>query len=212
MACLQNGGRGLVHLRHHLALVLAILEFDARDRNAVIVDAGVVHGDAVVGVGQHFAVRMQRDQRGVALADGGLEVGAEAGNLFGPTGAIAGAAAPELHAEAAQVIALAAVAMIEARHVDVLAADAIVVLHRRAEQLRHEAEHVQAHLLAQIAADHVGRIADAVGMAARFRVQQNAGRVDARGGDDHHARAHACAPLWCSDRSTGRRWRGPRRR
>ena len=169
--------------------------------------------DPVVRVGQHFAVRMQRHQRGISFAHGAiLNSAPKPGNLLGPTGVVARAAAPELHAESAQVIALAAVAMIESRHVDVFAADAVVVLHRRAEQFRHEAEHVQPNLLAQIAADHIGRVADAVRMPARLRVQQDARGIDAGGRHDDDARPHASAPLWCTGRSTARRWRGPRRR
>ena len=97
-----------------------------------------------------------------------LEIGAEARDLLRPARVVRRSAAPELHAEAAQVVALAAVAVVEARQVDVLAADAVVILRRRAEQLGHKAEHVQPHLLAQIPADHVGRIADAVRVADDF--------------------------------------------
>ena len=52
--------------------------------------------------------------------------------------------------------------MVEARHVDVLAADAAVVAGRRADEPREEAAHVEADLLAEVAADHVGAVADAV--------------------------------------------------
>ena len=70
---------------------------------------------------------------------------------------------PELHAEAAQVVAFAAVAMIEARHIHVLAADAVVVMNFAADEFRREPAHGEANLFGQIAANDVGRIADAVG-------------------------------------------------
>ena len=81
--------------------------------------------------------------------------------------------------------------MIEARQIDVLAADAVVVLHRRADQFRNEAIHVQADLFGQIAADDVAGVADTVGILARFGVQQDARGIDAGCRDDHHSRTYA---------------------
>ena len=53
--------------------------------------------------------------------------------------------APKLHSEASEVIAFPS-AMVEARHINVLAADAVVVLHFRSHQFRGEAMHMEANL------------------------------------------------------------------
>ncbi len=105
---------------------------------------------------------MQIEQRGVTFLDGFLEIGTEAGERFriGEIGLRAGV--PELAAEAADVVALAAVAMIEARHVHMRAADSVVVIYGGADQLRREASNGEANLFRQIAADHIGGVADAV--------------------------------------------------
>ena len=55
-----------------------------------------------------------------------------------------------------------AVAVVEARHVGVFAADAAVVARCRPVQRRHEAARMEAHLLAEVAADDVAAVADAV--------------------------------------------------
>ena len=57
--------------------------------------------------------------------------------------------------------------MVEPRQVDVLAADAAIVAGRRADQRRQVAGRVEADLLTQVAADHVGTVAQAVGVALR---------------------------------------------
>ena len=176
----------IVHFGGHLVFVVADFIFDASDGHAVAVFVRVVHGDAIVGARQNFAIGMQSDQRGVALLDGGLEIDAEAGQSFRESGIGLRAAVPELSAEASQIVALDA-AMVEARHIDVFAADAVVVLRGAADQFRQESEHVEADLFAEIAADDVGRIADAVGMRVRFRIEQDASGIDAGGGDDHDA-------------------------
>src|ERR1700733_15292416 len=162
---LQDGCRGLIHFGHHLTLVFPVLESDASDGNPITIHACVADGDPVVGAGRHFAVGMKRYEGRVALVASRLEAGPKAGNVLGPTGVVAGAAAPELHSEAAEVIALTANAMIESRHVDMLAADSVVVLDWGAEQFRNKAEHVQTHLLGQVTANHVRRVADAIRMA-----------------------------------------------
>ena len=59
------------------------------------------------------------------------------------------------------------VAVVEARHVRVLAADAAVVARRRSVQRRHEPAGMEAHLFAEVAADDVAAVADAVGMRRR---------------------------------------------
>ena len=58
--------------------------------------------------------------------------------------------------------------MIEARHVDVLAVRAVILLVAAAVERRHVPLHVEANLLAQIAADHVGAVADAVRISVRI--------------------------------------------
>ena len=59
---------------------------------------------------------------------------------------------------------------------------------------------MQADLLAQVAADHVGAVADAVRVLLRLRVEQDARRVDAAGADDRRPCASTCcsAPVWRS--------------
>ena len=79
-------------------------------------------------------------------------------------GRLVGCAAgvPELHLVAAEESAGSAAGCGEARHVDVLAADAAIVLDRLAEQRGMKPGDVHADLLAQIPADHVGAVAEAV--------------------------------------------------
>ena len=91
---------------------------------------------------------MKRDQRRVSLLDGLLQVEPETRKLFRERRVGLRPGVPELRAESAQIVALAPVPMIEARHVDVLAADAVVILCRGPHQLRDKTEHVEAHLLA----------------------------------------------------------------
>ncbi len=69
---------------------------------------------------------------------------------------------PELAAETTKIVTLAAIAVIEARHVNVLAPNPIVVVNRTAHQFRSEAVHMKADLLCQIASDHIIRVADAI--------------------------------------------------
>ena len=71
------------------------------------------------------------------------------------------------------------------------AADAAVIVDRTTNEFRYETVHVKADLFAQVAADHVGRIPDAVRESSGCRVEQNAGGIDARGTDDDHAGADA---------------------
>src|SRR6476620_5050780 len=78
--------------------------------------------------------------------------------------------------------------MVEARHVDVLAADAAVVSRRRPDEYRQEAGDVQTNLLAEKSADHIGSVADAVRVALRLRVEEQARRVHAAGADDDDLR------------------------
>ena len=81
---------------------------------------------------------------------------------------------PELASEPAQVVALAAVAMIEARHVHVRSADAVVIIDFATDQLGCEAANREADLLGEIAADDVGRIANAVRKPRTSGIEQNA--------------------------------------
>src|SRR4029453_17326360 len=99
-----------------------------------------------------------------------LEIGAEAVERRRDARQVPGqaAAVPELHLEPAEESEVAA-AVCEARHVDVLAADAEVVLQRVAIELRQKPGHMDAQLLAEIPADDVRPLANAVRLLAAFR-------------------------------------------
>ena len=142
--------------------------------------------------GQHLAERMDLEPGRVAALDLRLERRAEAGNLVRSCvrRRSARARVPELRAEAAQVVAAAPGAMVEARHVDVLAADAAVVPRGRAYERGQVAAHVEPDLLAEVAADHVRSVADAVRVRRRLRVEQDARRVDAARAQDDDLPAH----------------------
>src|SRR5439155_5777901 len=120
------------------------------------------------------------------------ERSAEAGKLAREVVDAVGAAAgvPELRAPSAQVVAAEAGTVVEPRHVHVLAADPAIVLPGLAVEIGEEALHVDPDLLAEVAPDHVGAVADAVGMALRLRVQENAGGVDAARPEHHHLAQH----------------------
>ena len=75
--------------------------------------------------------------------------------------------------------------VVEAREVDVRAVDAVVVVETVAVERGHDAAQIQANLLAQIAADDVAAVPDAVGMLLRGRVEQDPRRVDAARAHDH---------------------------
>src|SRR5881296_3584106 len=128
---------------------------------------------------------MNLEPRRVPPLDFAFQRRAEAGNVmrsFIGAGA-AGAGIPELRAEPAQVVALAAGAMIEARHVDVLAADAAIVPRRRAGEHGKESGRIQPDLLAEVAADHVGAVAKTVRVPLGCRVKEQPCRIDAAGAD-----------------------------
>ena len=72
----------------------------------------------------------------------------------------------------------AAGTMVEAGHVDVLAADTAVVPCRCTHERREVSGDVEADLLAQVAADDVGAVAEPVRMAFRSGIQQDARRID----------------------------------
>ena len=71
---------------------------------------------------------------------------------------------PELNAESSQVVSRPPGAMVEAGDVDVFTADAAVVTRRRTEERREVAGDVQPDLFAEVPADDIGAVADAVGM------------------------------------------------
>src|SRR5690606_2884571 len=103
-------------------------------RHAIPVCAGLVHGDAVVGVRQHLAERVHLEPRGVPALDLALQADAEAGNAAAqPVRAVRWRPGePELDAETPQEVAPVAVSVVEAWHVDVAATVAPIVLRRRA--------------------------------------------------------------------------------
>src|SRR5262249_17057952 len=138
--------------------------------------------------GQDFAERMNLEPRRMPGLDRLFQRSAEPRNLrrSGVRAVGARPGVPELRAEAAQIVALPVGPMIEARHVDVLAADAAIVSRRGALEHRKEPGHVQADLLAQIPADDVGSVPETVRMAIGGRVEQEACRVDATRADDDH--------------------------
>src|SRR5690349_16461175 len=107
---------------------------------------------------------MDLEPRRMAALDFLLERGAEARNRRGAVvrAVDARAGIPELRAEPAQVVPLPAGAMVEPRHVDVLAADSAIVARFRSQERGEEPRHVHAHLLAEETPDHVGSVADAV--------------------------------------------------
>ena len=80
--------------------------------------------------------------------------------------------------------------MIETRHVDMLAANSAIVPRRCALQRRQITSRVQPDLLAQVTTDHIGSIAEAVRVPGRFRVQQDARRVDTACAQDNDLSAH----------------------
>ena len=93
--------------------------------------------------------------------------------------------APELRTKSTQIVP-SFTPMVEARHVDVLATDAIVIAGWSAVKLRQKSPDVKAHLLAQIFADDTRGITDPVWIAARFGIQEYACRVDARSRQHDH--------------------------
>ena len=101
----------------------------------------------------------------------------------------AAAGVPELHAETTQVVAFVLGALIEARQIDVLA-DASIRLPRLSVQRRQKAAHVEAELLAEMTAEYIVAVADAVGKPLAGRVEQQPRGVDAARRDDHHFPAH----------------------
>lgn len=70
------------------------------------------------------------------------------------------------------------------------AADAIVVSRRRAEQLRREVVHVDAHLLAEIAPEGVRSVAQSVRKQARRGVEQDPRGIDAASTDNDPLGGH----------------------
>ena len=165
---------------------------DRHQRHAVAILAGAADGDPVVGVGQRLAERVDLHPGRMAALDFLLQRRAEAGNRLAAVvrAAVAAAGVPELDAEAAQVVALVRRLVVEAPQVDVLAADAAIVARRPAGQRLHPADVIEADLLAQVAADDVRAVADAVRIRGRLRVEQDARRVDAAGADDHDLAQH----------------------
>ena len=178
------------HVLGHLPLVLADLVVDLRQRHSVPIHVRGLRGDSIVRVGEDLAEGVNLEPGGMAALDFFLQCGAESRNLLrAPVRAgRAGAGVPELRAEAAQVIALPAGAMVEPRHVDVLAADAAVVSRRRAGEDREEAGRVQPNLLAQIAANHVRSVAEPIRMPLRLRVEQQPRRIHTAGAHDDDLR------------------------
>ena len=85
-----------------------MLIVDLQQRHAVLVGLRLVDGDPVVRVRQHFAEGMNFHPRRIAALDLFLQRRAEAGDRAAvERHAVADRpAAPELHAEAAQVVAL----------------------------------------------------------------------------------------------------------
>src|SRR6476660_2143762 len=105
---------------------------------------------------------MNSHQCRIALFYGFFEIGAESRQRFRVVELCLRTTAPELHPKSANVIALAAITMIETRQINVLAADAAVVVYLSAHQFRHEAIHVKTDLLAKVTPDGVRRISDTV--------------------------------------------------
>src|SRR3954469_409394 len=180
------------HVLGHLPLVLTEVIIDVQQRHAVSIDALRIDGDAVVRVRKRLTERMDLEPRGMAPLDLPLERGTEPGNLVRSfLWAIpVRPGVPELRAESTQVVATAAGAMVESRHINVFPADAAIVPRRRPFECREISARVQPDLFAQVAADHVGSVAEPIRVGRRFRVQQNACRIDAARAKDHDLAAH----------------------
>src|SRR5213593_4518315 len=110
-----------------------------------------------------------------------LQGGPEARDRVGaPRGAArARPRVPELDPEPTQVVALVRGPVVEARHVDVLAPDPAVVPGGGAVEEGQGTPHVDPDLLAEVAADHVGAVAEPVGMTPGLRVEEEARGVHA---------------------------------
>ena len=80
--------------------------------------------------------------------------------------------------------------MVESRHINVFTADAAIVPRRRPFERGEISARVQPDLFAEVTADHVGPVAEAVRVGRRFRVQQNACRIDAARAQDDDLAAH----------------------
>ncbi len=143
-------------------------------------------GHEVVRTRQHFAVGMHFDPGRIVALHILLETGAESFEVFGKVaGSGLAADAPELGTKSTQIVS-SFTPMVEARHVDVLATDAIVIAGWSAVKLRQESPDVKAHLFAQIFADDTRAITDPVWITARFGVQKYACGVDARSRQNDH--------------------------
>src|SRR4030095_9316959 len=133
-----------------------------------------------VGVRQRLTKWMNLEPRRMALFDLFLERGAETWNLIRSwlRAVPVRPRVPELRAEPTQVVAAAAGSMVEARHIDMFSAYPPIVPRWGASERGQISPRVQPDLLAEITADHVRTIAETVRVRRRFRVQQNARRVD----------------------------------
>ena len=76
------------------------------------------------------------------------------------------------------------------REVDMTSADPVVVSRSRSVELRSEPMHVHANLFAEVAAQGVGGIAEAIRKVPGCGIQQNPRRVDAARTDDHPLGRH----------------------
>src|SRR5215469_6621298 len=89
--------------------------------------------------------------------------------------------------------------MIESRQINVLASYAVVVECIPTVEIREQRLCGRPNLFAQILSDDAGTIADAVRKSVRFRVQENSGRVYARGTDYDDFRSNlfllSCLPV-----------------
>src|SRR3954452_14691245 len=85
-----------------------------------------------------------------------FEIKAESRNAFSPREIGLRSCVPELAPKAANVIALAAIAVVEPRHVHVCAANPIIVLNRRAFQFRSKCTDGESNLFGEIASNDIG--------------------------------------------------------
>src|SRR5437660_837878 len=117
----------VVHVFRHAPLVLSQIVADSGNGYSVLTERRSYDRDPIIRLRDRFAKRMQRKHGGIARLHRLFEVEAESGNALRPGEIGLRSRVPELAAKSPDIVTLSAIAMIEARHVHVLASDAIIV-------------------------------------------------------------------------------------
>ena len=174
-------------------LLLRPLPVEAEHGDAPPVHDGGIDLAIAVAVGQHLPAAREpqgRSPEAPVVVLQLLAVAAAVELVDAAHEAVAGhvAAAPGLEVIAAGEVELPTVE--PPRHVDVHAARPVLVERRQAFELRYVALHAGAGGVGEVAADRAARVGQTVGMARRFRVQEQPRGLARAGRQHHHLRLH----------------------